>query len=224
MSSQDRAACAGLSARASGRDGLFARGALALALAVIGAGGLGASACRADDLEDSVPLQHALQASRDVLLLVPQAVRQDCVDGPARAEQHPGVRGVQHAHPRRPQPGGGARRARGRLRHRGAKLRRGRRPGLRRRRHACRRRPGRRLLCRQRPGRRLLCRRHAWRPRWQGCRSRRRLREDAAAAAAVSAGRSGLDSVPGGWHTSCIEGNRRLGRTVRPAPRFAVAA
>ena len=80
MSSQDRAACAGLSARASGRDGLFARGALALALAVIGAGGLGASACRADDLEDSVPLQHALQASRDVLLLVPQAVRQDCVD------------------------------------------------------------------------------------------------------------------------------------------------
>lgn len=62
MPSRDRASCA----------------ALVLALAVAGA--LGGSAARADDLDDAAPLQRALDASRQVLLLVPQAVRQDCVD------------------------------------------------------------------------------------------------------------------------------------------------
>lgn len=64
MPSRDRASCA----------------ALALALAVAGALVPGGSAARADDLDDAAPLQRALDASRQVLLLVPQAVRQDCVD------------------------------------------------------------------------------------------------------------------------------------------------
>ena len=49
-------------------------------LAVVAALVLGGPAARADDLDDSAPLQRALDASRQVLLLVPQAVRQDCVD------------------------------------------------------------------------------------------------------------------------------------------------
>ncbi len=35
---------------------------------------------RADDLDEAGPLQNALSASREVLLLVPHAVHQDCVD------------------------------------------------------------------------------------------------------------------------------------------------
>ena len=55
----------------------FARPVAALALAVVLAA---APPARADDLDDAVPLQNALSASREVLLLVPQAVHQDCVD------------------------------------------------------------------------------------------------------------------------------------------------
>ena len=49
----------------------------ALAFAVV----LAAAPCvRADDLDEAGPLQAALSASRSVLLLVPQAVGQTCVD------------------------------------------------------------------------------------------------------------------------------------------------
>ena len=50
---------------------------LAIAVAVVLAM---APPARADDLDEAVPLQRALSASREVLLLVPQAVHQDCVD------------------------------------------------------------------------------------------------------------------------------------------------
>lgn len=51
--------------------------ALALAVAAVLAV---AAPVRADDLDEAGPLQRALDASREVLLLVPQAVGQDCVD------------------------------------------------------------------------------------------------------------------------------------------------
>ncbi len=51
--------------------------ALAAAIAVVLAA---ASPARADDLDDAAPLQRALSATREVLLLVPQAVHQECVD------------------------------------------------------------------------------------------------------------------------------------------------
>ncbi len=50
-----------------------------LALAVLATVAAAGSA-RADDLDDAGPLQRALSASREVLLLVPQAVHQDCVE------------------------------------------------------------------------------------------------------------------------------------------------
>ncbi len=51
--------------------------ALVLALAALVAV---AGPSRADDLDEAAPLQRALEASRNVLLLAPQAVHQDCVD------------------------------------------------------------------------------------------------------------------------------------------------
>jgi hypothetical protein len=78
MSSPARTARTGPSARAIARLCPPRRAALALALALGMI--LGRPPARADDLDESVPLQHALDASRQVLLLVPQAVHQDCID------------------------------------------------------------------------------------------------------------------------------------------------